>query len=803
MQALAVSLLADGHRAEDVVQESYLAALRHPPHSADSLRAWLGRVVRNVASNIRRGEARRTDREGQVARSDVVVSTEEIVRRIGVERQVADALLEVSEAYRSALYLRFYEDLPPREIARRLGIPVETVRSRVRRGLEAMRSRLDHEYGGDRRSWCLALLPWLRRPAPFARRAWPLADATLAKGALLAATILLVLPWSSTPRPPLPMSLAPPVSGHYHASLSSRRTPSASLPSELRLPAASPIADSKEEATRAVFCGRVLDARTEEPVPELSVHLQGPGGVAETVRTGWDGCFTSRSALACGTVVARFAQGTPERPVAVRPHSLTHDPIHARGAVQDILAEIGPTLCIRVGLPPELSRDELVAHLWEPGNGGPAIRAALLPPCDPALVCLRFDRLPRLSFMAGGTRSEFVLGLSGGRWTGATRFRARPGIHRGEVELELERAGLLSGRLTDPLGVPCASVPVVLRSPVGARLHTRSDADGFYSLSSVAPGEWSLEIDSARHPHPDRQLVIGRGEELRCDLVLGNRVCTDFRGTLSSRTGHHIPKGEVQLVDSADPSRRFSVEPSLVAGGRGGHSFTFEGIPVGTYTLYPPAADGHAWDPPQLQLELPSQPVDLTCLDDVPSYDLGFRVYDHATGAPIESFRGVLLVDRYGLGKQEALAGGFDDRPVELEFGTTAFENIPESASLWWMIELDGYRAALGVTDDLRGSGSSRFVEVHLLPSWRTELRICTLAPSGATELLEGVHVLTIGGTHLGTSLADGSVYLELGYDPGQLQLECDGWRVHSWEGFWNGRRFQALDRHLVCMVAD
>ena len=114
MQALAVSLLADGHRAEDVVQETCLAALRHPPHSADSLRAWLGRVVRNVASNIRRGEARRTDREGQVARSDVVVSTEEIVRRIGVERQVADALLELSEAYRSALYLRFYEDLPPR-----------------------------------------------------------------------------------------------------------------------------------------------------------------------------------------------------------------------------------------------------------------------------------------------------------------------------------------------------------------------------------------------------------------------------------------------------------------------------------------------------------------------------------------------------------------------------------------------------------------------------------------------------------------------------------------------------------------
>jgi len=327
---------------------------------------------------------------------------------------------------------------------------------------------------------------------------------------------------------------------------------------------------------------------------------------------------------------------------------------------------------------------------------------------------------------------------------------------------------------------------------------------GFYSLSSVAPGEWSLEIDSARQPHPDRPLVIGRGEELRCDLVLGNRACTDFRGTLSSRTGNHIPKGEIRLVDNADPSRRFAVEPRLEAGdGGGSHSFAFEGIPAGAYTLYPPAADGHAWDPPQLQLELPSTPVSFTCLDDVPGYDLGFRVYDQATGAPIESFRGVILVDRYGLGKQAALAGGFDDRPVDLEFGKVAFEKIPESASLWWMVEVDGYRAALGVTGDIRGSGSLRFVEVHLLPSWRTELRICRLAPSGATEPLEGVNVLSIGGAHLGTSLADGSVYLELGYDPGQLQLQLDGWRVQSWEGFWQGRRFQALDRHLVCMVAD
>jgi RNA polymerase sigma factor (sigma-70 family) len=55
---------------------------------------------------------------------------------------VIDAVLSLSEPIRSTIVLRYLEDLPPREVARRLGVPIETVRSRSRRGLEDMRATL-------------------------------------------------------------------------------------------------------------------------------------------------------------------------------------------------------------------------------------------------------------------------------------------------------------------------------------------------------------------------------------------------------------------------------------------------------------------------------------------------------------------------------------------------------------------------------------------------------------------------------------------------------------------------------------
>ena len=75
-----------------------------------------------------------------------------------LRRAVGEAVLALDEPYRATIWLRFREQLPPREVARRMGVPVETVRTRSRRALHELRLELDRSYG-DRQKWVCVLAP--------------------------------------------------------------------------------------------------------------------------------------------------------------------------------------------------------------------------------------------------------------------------------------------------------------------------------------------------------------------------------------------------------------------------------------------------------------------------------------------------------------------------------------------------------------------------------------------------------------------------------------------------------------------
>ncbi|MCC7013822.1 MAG: sigma-70 family RNA polymerase sigma factor [Planctomycetes bacterium] len=159
LAGLASQLVHDASDAQDIVQETMLSALRRPPTDASSVRGWLSTVARNHALQLFRARQRRATREEQSARAEGVPSTGDIVERENARRAVVDALVELHEPYRAVILLRFYEDLPPREVARRLGIPVETARTRIKRGLAMLRGELDRRYAKDRGRWMAALLP--------------------------------------------------------------------------------------------------------------------------------------------------------------------------------------------------------------------------------------------------------------------------------------------------------------------------------------------------------------------------------------------------------------------------------------------------------------------------------------------------------------------------------------------------------------------------------------------------------------------------------------------------------------------
>ncbi len=160
VRRLVSGLVFDPSRTEDVLQETWLVALARPPKEDLDLRAWLATVARSVVKNLGRGESRRKRREAAVARVEALSDTVDVIAKARLQGRMVEAVLALDEPYRTCVLLRYFEELPPREIAERLGRPVNTVRTQVARGLERLRSELDAEYG-DRNSWGMAFLPLL------------------------------------------------------------------------------------------------------------------------------------------------------------------------------------------------------------------------------------------------------------------------------------------------------------------------------------------------------------------------------------------------------------------------------------------------------------------------------------------------------------------------------------------------------------------------------------------------------------------------------------------------------------------
>ncbi|MCC6408396.1 MAG: sigma-70 family RNA polymerase sigma factor [Planctomycetes bacterium] len=157
LRAVARKLVHDQDLADDVVQDTWLAALQNPPRARETVRAWLTRVTYNRAIQSFRSRERRERRELGHARGESLPSLTEDLEREQARKLVIEAVAVTEEPYRTVLLLRYYEGLEPRDIAKLLRCPVETVRTRLKRGLDRLRRRLDRTCGGDR-TWAGALM---------------------------------------------------------------------------------------------------------------------------------------------------------------------------------------------------------------------------------------------------------------------------------------------------------------------------------------------------------------------------------------------------------------------------------------------------------------------------------------------------------------------------------------------------------------------------------------------------------------------------------------------------------------------
>lgn len=145
--AVAMRILRDSGRAEDAVQEAFLglwrAAAGFEP-ARGSLRTWLIASVRNRAIDQLRGRSLRERRELALG-SEVETAgdgPEEAAAAAQERAAVRAALAELPEEQRQAVLLAYFGGFTQSEIAEMTGVPLSTVKGRMRLALDKLSSYL-------------------------------------------------------------------------------------------------------------------------------------------------------------------------------------------------------------------------------------------------------------------------------------------------------------------------------------------------------------------------------------------------------------------------------------------------------------------------------------------------------------------------------------------------------------------------------------------------------------------------------------------------------------------------------------
>ena len=142
-------LAHDSNDAEDLVQETYLKALRSFAsfQSGTNFRAWIFRILRNTFLSSRSKLERRmtvalnSEEDGPELAVDTE-TPETILMNRSNSKLVQRAIDDLPVQYRETLLLCEVEEMPYQEIAEVLSIPIGTVMSRLARARKALREKV-------------------------------------------------------------------------------------------------------------------------------------------------------------------------------------------------------------------------------------------------------------------------------------------------------------------------------------------------------------------------------------------------------------------------------------------------------------------------------------------------------------------------------------------------------------------------------------------------------------------------------------------------------------------------------------
>lgn len=143
-------VVRDADAAEDVAQEGFIRAYRQLARFRvdEPFRPWLLRIVTNLALNEVRARGRRRGLFNRIlpTREMSTPGPAPAVEQSERQRELLEAIGQLGHDDQVVLYLRHFLDLPEREIATAIGKRPGTVKSRLSRARQRLRTVVESSY---------------------------------------------------------------------------------------------------------------------------------------------------------------------------------------------------------------------------------------------------------------------------------------------------------------------------------------------------------------------------------------------------------------------------------------------------------------------------------------------------------------------------------------------------------------------------------------------------------------------------------------------------------------------------------
>ncbi len=576
------------------------------------------------------------------------------------------------------------------------------------------------------------------------------------------------------------------------------RAGAASAPSGTAGGSAGPVATAADPRERHEDAALLVDERTGEGVPYLTVEFHARGEEAALARETTDesGRLARPFGLADGAyeLVARDPYCALEERFEVELAGGREGP--------QLRVAVGPTYVLDLASDEEVVPDRLLARLTVDAPEGPG--DLWQPIRTQPVLWVRFPLRVRGLPGYDGAAARLEVHRADGLLAGSAAVPRTEGSHVRPLAVRLASRAAIGGVVAGPDGRPIEGARLRLESGNGdgndlGRFpgeQTLTDAEGRFAFGSLREGSWTLRVSRDSYVPIERVISLAPGQSDRARSVFGDGG--EVSGRFISKRGVVVrpPRASLRAIDGsweaiATPEDIEPVqidEPGLGLVEFVGE-FRFSGVPAGP-TILELEGRGRrgthsriAWRPESVRLDDPSARVTFDAIFASAYARHVLRPIDAATRRPVEPFS----VVEFTVPNREFETSDTHNEREQISFADTGVVpsartiSIEKDLGFRWMVVADAYRPACGDETGFEREetpdGAFWIREVPLDLGWGAMGQAFVEHEDGETAPCAGATILVDGKPHSATD-SDGLFFLDLPAKPRRVDARFEGFHA-------------------------